>query len=262
MRVLAIMGSPKGKGNGYQVTRQIEAKMRTLGDVEFEYLFLKDANLGMCRGCMLCIVKGEDRCPLQDDRVRIEERIEASDGVILVSPGYVQNVSGLMKNFMDRLCYTHHRPRFFNQRVMIVANGGAGLDKTLAALRIALGGPRVVRELAVTKTVWPQAPKVEEKKKQAIERAALDFYRAVANKEPGAKPTFSEYMGFAFFKRMFPEMKDYLPADHAYYEDKQDYYYVTQVNPLYRVAGRYLVRFVLFMMRDMGPAKEARPMRP
>ena len=44
MRVLAIIGSPKGKGNGYRVVQQIEKRMKGLGDVEFDYLLLKDAN--------------------------------------------------------------------------------------------------------------------------------------------------------------------------------------------------------------------------
>ncbi|NLI73789.1 MAG: flavodoxin family protein [Euryarchaeota archaeon] len=38
--------------------------------------------------------------------------IERSDGIILISPGYVQNVSGLMKNFIDRFAYTNHHSRF------------------------------------------------------------------------------------------------------------------------------------------------------
>jgi len=39
------MGSPKGKGSGYRVVKMIEGRMKTIGSVEFAYLFLKDANL-------------------------------------------------------------------------------------------------------------------------------------------------------------------------------------------------------------------------
>lgn len=76
-------------------------------------------------------------------------------GMNLNTPGYVQNVSGLMKGFIDRMVYTHHRPRFLGKKMMVVANGGAGLDKTLAALRIALGGPTVVSEMAYMQLPWP-----------------------------------------------------------------------------------------------------------
>jgi len=55
---------------GYEVTKQMEANMKSLSDVEFGYLFLKDANLGLCGGCFVCITKGEDLCPLRDDRLK------------------------------------------------------------------------------------------------------------------------------------------------------------------------------------------------
>lgn len=48
--------------------------MKELGDVEFEYLFLKDVNLGLCKGCYTCMLRGEERCPLKDDRAAIEKK--------------------------------------------------------------------------------------------------------------------------------------------------------------------------------------------
>ena len=66
-----------------------------------------------------------------------------------------------MKNFMDRMAYTNHRPHFFGKKVMIVANGGAGLKKTLDGLRIAIGGPEVVSELIYNQLPWPVAEKHE-----------------------------------------------------------------------------------------------------
>jgi multimeric flavodoxin WrbA len=141
VKILAIMGSPRKNGSGTKVIRRIEEVMRRQGEVEIDYLYLRDANLAACRGCFQCISRGEQFCPLKDYRIAIEARTDAADGIILISPGYVQNVSGLMKNFMDRMAYTNHRPRFFGKKVMLVANGGAALKKTLGALRIAIGGP-------------------------------------------------------------------------------------------------------------------------
>ena len=45
MKVLAIMGSPRKKGNTYKVTRKIEESMMQLRNVEFEYVFLKDVDI-------------------------------------------------------------------------------------------------------------------------------------------------------------------------------------------------------------------------
>ncbi|MCE7697524.1 MAG: NAD(P)H-dependent oxidoreductase, partial [Methanobacterium paludis] len=44
MKILAIIGSPKGKGNSYKVTKEVEEKMNGMEDVTFEYLFLKDVD--------------------------------------------------------------------------------------------------------------------------------------------------------------------------------------------------------------------------
>ncbi|MGB9979655.1 NAD(P)H-dependent oxidoreductase [Methanobacterium sp.] len=101
MNVLAIMGSPNKKGNTYELTRKLEDSMKKLGEVEFEYVFLKDINLKTCRGCGVCFEKGEKFCPLKDDRPMLEEKMHNADGVIFTSPNYVFNVSGIIKNFID-----------------------------------------------------------------------------------------------------------------------------------------------------------------
>lgn len=36
MRIMAIIGSPKGRGAGYEVVRRIEEQMSALGDVQFD----------------------------------------------------------------------------------------------------------------------------------------------------------------------------------------------------------------------------------
>lgn len=45
MKILAMIGSPKGKGSGYKIVKMIENRMREMGPAEFTYLFLKDINL-------------------------------------------------------------------------------------------------------------------------------------------------------------------------------------------------------------------------
>ena len=119
MKVLAIMGSPKKRGNTYELTRKVEENMKLLGAVEFEYVFLKDLNLESCLGCGICFDKGEELCPLKDERPILEEKMQTADGVIFTSPNYVFNVSGLMKNFIDRFAYVCHRPRFFKNAIGI-----------------------------------------------------------------------------------------------------------------------------------------------
>ena len=48
--ILVVSGSPRPKGNTYKITKLIEEKMATIGDLEFEYLVLKKLNLKYCQG--------------------------------------------------------------------------------------------------------------------------------------------------------------------------------------------------------------------
>ncbi len=83
MKIIAIIGSPKGKGSGYKIVKMIEDRMTAMGNVEFEYIFLKEANLKLRIGCYNCMAKGEDKCPLKDDRAAIEQKLLAADDGIV-----------------------------------------------------------------------------------------------------------------------------------------------------------------------------------
>jgi multimeric flavodoxin WrbA len=253
LKILAIVGSPKGKvGNGYKAIQNIEVEMDKLGPIEFTYLVLNKTDLKPCLGCFACVSRGENLCPLKDDRGKIEALIEAHDGIILSSPGYVQNISGLMKNFSDRFAYTHHRPKFFDKKVLLVANGGAGLDKTLSGLALAIGGPKVVAKLVVLAPPWPLKDNAKHKNEKNTQAAATKLYQSLKNNNLPA-PTLTELLMFKFFKATSKECQTWLPADYEYYSKLEGYYYPTKVNPLKRGLAPVIVKLVTFLMRDMGP---------
>jgi multimeric flavodoxin WrbA len=260
MKILAIMGSPKGKGSGYKVVRKIEDRMKAMGDVEFEYLFLKDANLKPCTGCYTCMAKGEDKCPLKDDRAAIEQKLLATDVVILSSPLYVLDVSWLMKNFIDRLAYTNHRPRFHHQKVMTVVNmGGDSPKAALSLLRYALGGSRIVHELGVATPPWPQTERAVAKKERAIDAAAKKLHQACLDASLPA-PTLKSLILFFLRQKIYLECRHYLPADLAFYRGKA-YYYDTNINPIKAAAAKAVLGVMVNMMKDMGPGNVPWPGR-
>lgn len=121
MKILAVMGSPRKNSDTLRITQQVETRLKELGEVDFEYLTLNETPLELCKGCFVCTLKGEEYCPLKDDRSKIEEKMLNSDGVIFASPAYVHNVSWLMKNFIDRFNFVCHRPRFFDQKALLIS---------------------------------------------------------------------------------------------------------------------------------------------
>ena len=110
MKLLAICGSPR-KRNSYKALKEIGDEFPQL---DYEILHLNDLNFKLCKGCYGCVVNGEERCPLKDERDLVLEKMMEADGVIFASPVYSHMVSALMKNFFDRFGYLAHRPQFFD----------------------------------------------------------------------------------------------------------------------------------------------------
>ena len=239
----------------------IEDKMKAMGDVEFEYIFLKDANLKPCIGCYNCMAKGEDKCPLKDDRAAIEQKLLAADGFILSSPVYMHSVSWLMKNFMDRFAYLSHRPRFHRQKMLTVVNTSVtGEKRALSTLKIALGydrGARIVHELAIATPPWPQTERSVAEKELAIDVAAKMFYLSCLDTSLPL-PTFKGYMDFFMMQKFSLVCRQYLPAEYTFYNGKV-YYFDTKVNPIKAAAAKAIVGIYMYMMKDMGPGNVSWP---
>lgn len=222
--------------------------MTQLGDVEFEYVFLKDLHLEPCRGCGVCLDKGEDRCPLKDDRAMLEGKIEAADGVVFASPTYTFNVTGLMKNFFDRFAYVCHRPRFFKSALVLTTSGigaGSGVMLTTFALVPQSWGFRVAGKLGVTTNGLPEFSTPPEQADRRIGKAARKFYRAVAAGRP--KPGI---LGMAMFltsrssiMRVPQELYDYgYWKGHGWFAEGTCYYHDTQAGAMKKSAARLLAR--------------------
>jgi len=70
---------------------------------DIEYIKLKDCKIKSCTGCYTCWSKTPGECIFKDDMADLRKKYRQADLVILASPLYIFNVTGLMKNFLDRL---------------------------------------------------------------------------------------------------------------------------------------------------------------
>jgi multimeric flavodoxin WrbA len=262
MKVFAIMGSPR-KGNSYKITQLLEAKLKNCGAVDFEYLFLKDSHLETCRGCYNCILKGENFCPLQDDRLKIEEKMLSADGVIFVSPNYACGVTSLMKNFIDRFAFIGHRPRFFNQYALAIATSGGpvGLKQTLYSLSyFAGGGFNFIKKIGIMTPPFPLPVKDAMKTERQITITAQQFYLAMKEKRRPS-PTWSQIIQFRAFKGIYQSNerigKEIFPADYQYWTDKgwlnpkTDYYISPRLNVFKKMFGRCFEKIIRVYAKKM-----------
>jgi multimeric flavodoxin WrbA len=95
--ILGICGSARKKGNTATLLREaLNATSR-----ESELVFLSDLTVGFCTGCLSC-VKNKGVCIKDDDMQGLLDKMIEARAIVLGSPNYYYDVSGLMKNMIDR----------------------------------------------------------------------------------------------------------------------------------------------------------------
>lgn len=103
MKFLAINGSPHGaRGNTEQVLQAFLEGVREAG-AETEVVYLRDKNIKHCLGCFTCWTKTPGVCVHKDDMPALLEKMRAVDVMVYATPLYVFTMSGLMKDFVDRI---------------------------------------------------------------------------------------------------------------------------------------------------------------
>jgi len=67
------------------------------------YYKLSKHKIHHCIGCYTCWTKTPGECIYKDDMIELRKKYREADLVIFASPLYIFNVTGILKNFMDRL---------------------------------------------------------------------------------------------------------------------------------------------------------------
>ena len=73
------------------------------GGAQVENVFLVKKTIQYCRGCFACWTKTPGKCVIEDDMAELLDKVRSSDIVVFATPLYVDNVTGIMKVFMDRI---------------------------------------------------------------------------------------------------------------------------------------------------------------
>jgi len=242
-KILVIMGSPR-KGNTFRACEELQEYMEKEFPVTFEYLWLKDADLAPCKGCLSCFSQGEEKCPNHDDAPLIEQKMHDADGVVFATPVYGFSVTSQMKVFIDRFSYIFHRPRFFSQKALLITTAGViGNDDVLKYLDtvVRLWGFEVAGKAGLI-TAAPVPQYRIDKNREAVAHAARDFAAALqrgSRKSPGMMDVFS----FRGQRAAFSQLADVSPADYEYWKEKgwfdrrTKYFVDVPVNPLWHLLG-------------------------
>lgn len=259
MKILAINGSPH-EGNTSEKIDIIKKKFLNYSDVDFKIINLKDITINSCRGCFTCFLKGEDKCPLKDDREMISRKFEEADGVLFATPVYSMHVSYLLKNLIDRMAYTFHRPRYFGKYALVMAvAGNIGLNETLEYMEMTAiaWGFECIGKIGYTAAPKNTTMTVPPVKKDNTDKFVEQMYTAIKQRKP-RNLTIRDHMTFRIMQTVYSKLKEMSPYDYNYWmqngwlDMKKKYFFD---NVKHKILGDSIARFVARLMgRQMDKA--------
>jgi len=132
MKIIAILGSPKKKGNTATVLSMFKEKLKE--NHELEIVNISKYNIGGCLGCFKCQEKPDvPGCIQKDDAAIIFRKLIEADAIVYATPLYCWSFTAQIKPLIDR-------------HVCLVSGYGTPEHSSLvegkaAALLVTCGGP-------------------------------------------------------------------------------------------------------------------------
>jgi multimeric flavodoxin WrbA len=259
-KVMVFVGSAHKGGATWRAACQFVQNLESYGDVRSEIVVLSDYDVGVCRGCKNCTNRGEERCPLKDDRDILIEKMMASDGVVFASPNYSFQVSAIMKIFLDRLAFLFHRPRFHGKVFSAIVVQAIGRGGTIVKYLQFVGGGlgfKVVKG-SCSRTLEPMDQNALDRMRSNLAKQSRRFHARLL------KPAFPvpSLLGLMMFRiartgyklALSENMRDYVYfRDQGWFES--DYYYPAHLGPFKMAAGALFdwAAARMFRQRDARP---------
>ena len=130
MKLVLISSSPrKAKSRTFLLAKEV-LRGSKIKATESEIIHLFDLKVKFCRHCEACHKKILG-CPIRDDVNWVLRKMLDADGIILASPNYISQVTGLMKTFFDRSSHFIHCKRLLDKYITGVVSSGSGQDKNV-----------------------------------------------------------------------------------------------------------------------------------
>jgi multimeric flavodoxin WrbA len=260
MKILVLIGSYRKNGNTSQITDLIAKHLGSLAaqnnvPLDIETVYLGEQNITACHGCRVCFDRGEDKCPLKDGFLALKAKMKQVDGILVASPVYVNDVSGITKNWIDRLAHVCHRPEFAGKCAFLVATvGSSPTSHSLRTLNLALStwGFYIAGQAGFKMGALMKPEETETSYLLKAKKIAQQFFTAI-HKCKFARPTFFSLMMFKIQQlAWYNAPQD--TVDYQYWKNTgwldpaRDYYIAHNASRLKvilaRLTGALIARFV------------------
>jgi len=129
MKLLLISSSPRKEGSlTFLLAKEVLRGCASNQDINSEIIHLCDLKVEFCRNCEVCH-KDIVSCSIKDDIGKILKKMLETDGIILASPNYINQVTASMKALFDRSSHFIHCKRLLGKYTAGVVTSGSGQDK-------------------------------------------------------------------------------------------------------------------------------------
>ncbi|QUI24247.1 flavodoxin family protein [Vallitalea pronyensis] len=227
-KVIAI-NSSKRKKNTYGLLIELKEQLKPL-DIHMDIIHLHDYSIKACAGCEACIMT--DRCPIQDDSQKLMKKLLTYDGIVIGSPVYMNQVSGMLKNFFDRTCKWAHRPALYGVPMLfVISTAGSGIKAT----------SKYLKNVALQWGAFPTdtiGRKVSTMDKKIVPEEYNKFLQHLAMPMEHYRPSFGQIIYFSVYKALALKLLD---IDRNYWVEKgwhqKAYFFDSRLHPLKKLFG-------------------------
>ena len=170
MNILIINGSPRTNGVTAKALHMIEDELIKAG-AEVEFVNLSEIEMFHCLGCSRCFTTGI--CCINDDAEKLSKKINDANGIVFGSPTYASNVSGLMKDFIDRGHFVIEQLLNGKYCITLATGENYGNSDALKVLNnlVLYSGGKIVSKIKI-KAAFGDKKYVCENKKKIVQKAA------------------------------------------------------------------------------------------
>ncbi len=180
---------------------------------------------------------------MQDDRDVLFAKLYDSDGVVFATPSYSFQVTAPMKNLLDRMAFSHHRPRFFGQTCTAIVTYGIYGDDSIVKYLESMGqnfGFKAARGCSLM-TLEPRTERQRRKIEQKISQVSMRFHKELMN-PTSPSPSFMQIFVFRLSRTAIKLLLDENYRDYCYYKEKGwlklDYFYDVHLGFGKKLVGR------------------------
>lgn len=236
MKKILLINSSNRKKTTYNLLVSIE-KLLIKEGFSTEIICLKDYKLDFCRGCEVCVMKGG--CFVKDDADTIMNKIIECDGLVIGTPVYLNNMTGILKTFIDRTCSWFHRSPVAQKPTLLLANTqGSGIKTTISSIEESLIQWGVALCGSVSRSGRNFNVPISEKE-------ISSFVNLIKSNAPLYKPSFKEISTYNVQRALATNV---FPLDREYWEKQNwlnnSYYPNTKVNIVKKSYGNMLYKIM------------------